>query len=218
MVTQRLDNRAPQHKAGRRPNVPATFAALDDEPAHAFLKIVHQQAGRRRMCKRWNALGFEIQNLVDPTARNDREIWPDPVNRFDLRLEDLGVGEPKNSDPPRPAAQKIAGFGQQFFRTFTAQQRQRGKGQRPGPGDAHEKVRDIADACHRSLKNRVSSPKRRCEWRAFSQNGATGSLFRQGFCSGANRTDKAAKRSIACSHRLCQCQRLPSRCDIARSP
>ena len=57
------------------------------------------------MCKRWNALGFEIQNLVDPTARNDREIWPDPVNRFDLRLEDLGVGEPKNSDPPRPAAQ-----------------------------------------------------------------------------------------------------------------
>ena len=105
MIAQRLDNRTPEHEAAQGPDMAATFAALDDETAHAFVKVMGQKAGGRGMGEGRDALRLEIQDLVDAAPGDDRVVGLHFVDGVDLRFQYPGVGKAQNPHAPGPVAQ-----------------------------------------------------------------------------------------------------------------
>ena len=88
MLAQRLQNGGPQHEGRQGPDMTAAFAALDDEAAHALIQIMLYDPRGRGMGEGRNALGLELQDLVDAAARDDGIVRPDPVHRRHLRCQD----------------------------------------------------------------------------------------------------------------------------------
>ena len=73
VLRQHLDHRLPQDEAGPRPDVPAALPPLEDEPPATVLQEHPQQAGRRDVQVRRDALLFEFLRLIRPAAGDDGE-------------------------------------------------------------------------------------------------------------------------------------------------
>ena len=196
----------------------ATFAALDDETAHAFVKVMGQKAGGRGMGEGRDALRLEIQDLVDAAPGDDRVVGLHFVDGVDLRFQDLGIGEAQNPDAPGPVAQQVAGLGQQLFGAVAIQQGQRGKGQRATLGDAQKEFRHIRHAGHRPLKDRIADAHRPGQRPAFGQDRPRSGGGWQGFDGALDGTDQTAEAAVTGGKGAGERQTLPGRGDVARCP
>ena len=84
--------------------MPAALLPLEDEPPRTVLEEHPQQARRRDVQVRRDALGFEFACLVGPAAGDDRERRLVRADRFELLRADLVRHEPEDADAPRVAS------------------------------------------------------------------------------------------------------------------
>ena len=142
VAQQPLQLDLPQREAGPRPDVPAALPTLEHEPPRPLGQEPVQQARGGHVQERLDPGGFQRHRLRRPAPGDQRVRRAHLVYRGQLRLADIGRGEPEDAHSPWPPLQQGRSLVQQHAGLLTAAEGQRQKrypargrhrGGEPGP-------------------------------------------------------------------------------------
>ena len=151
------DGLFPEDEARPRPDVAAALAALEHEPPRAVPEVLVEQARRGSVQVGRDALALEPGGLVGAAAGDQGERGLDLAHRGELLGSQLGRNEAEDADSPRAPGRAVAAASRNSVRTSCfAQQRQGEEGKPTVVRDRLGERRDIADAGHRPLEDRVT--------------------------------------------------------------
>jgi hypothetical protein len=150
-----IDLGVPQGEAGPGTDVAAALEALEHEPAGALPQEAVEEAGRGDVQVGGDAGGFEGCRLRGTAAGDEGVGGADLVHHRQLRLADLGRGEPEDPDAPWEVAQELGRLRQQAADLVARHQGQGQEGQPAALGHGQGEGGPVADPGHRSLDDLV---------------------------------------------------------------
>jgi hypothetical protein len=153
-AVQHLELRLPQGEARPRPDMPAAFRALEDEPPGPGGQELLEQPGRGHMQERVDAQLLKLGRLIRPAPGDQRYRRPQLPDHLELRGPHLRGREPKHANAPRPIPQHGTGLGEHRPGLRAGCQRQRQERQPAVRGDRLGERGLVAYPGHRALGDR----------------------------------------------------------------
>ncbi len=164
-VANHGDRLFPENEAGPRAHVPTAFTAFEHEATRSIAKILVEQARRGNVQIGCDSLAFQAGRLVGSPARKKGEWRAKFPHDGQLFGAQLWWHEAQDAYAPGPPRKLPGGFPQELADFCFAQERQSQERQASSSRDSLGKARDVADPCHRALKDRkprsVGAGKRR---------------------------------------------------------
>ena len=150
------DGLFPEDEAGPRPHVAAAFATLEHETARSVPEVLVEQARRGSVQVGCDAFALEPGGLVGAPAGDQCERGLHLADGGELLGSQLGGNEAQDAHSPGASAEHPRRFAQQASDLLLAKQCQGKEGEPSVLRDRLGERRDIADAGHRPLEDRVT--------------------------------------------------------------
>ena len=166
---QHVERALPEDEAGARPHVTSALAPLQHELPRAGLQEGGEQAGRRHVQERRDAVRLEVPGLRGTSAGDDRETGPCLADDVELLLAQLGGTKPR-SPTPHGRSPICARTVSRSVRTASPRRRASARnGQRAVLRDHAAEGRPVAHARHRPLHDGIPRTEPACRGRVGGQ-------------------------------------------------